>query len=236
MKNFNAAATIILIGALLLSQPAYAQPTLLGTDAVNQVASPQQKVRQEAFEMLGNTRVQVINASLSNLAQLLKQPDRSWEGPLHLTIATVGAWRITEGADLLVPVINLKIAPSLRPGITLSMQGLYPAARSLAQIGGPRVVQLIFNRLVLRVDDETLRCCTWVLREVLGAEVAKVVVQQHMNTVTTVLKNIGGVQTNPEKENLQRVKDLLENDPLILRPSAAPDTPTAPTANVQPAK
>ena len=218
--SLRSALGLTLAGALSCGACAHGQEA--GSPKVaERLLSAELPVRRAASQELLSQRAEVVNSLMADLTLLLREPRsklETYDSSFLLTLQAIGQWRVSEAIDPLMEFIAFDLGHTHLPvGARRTPATYYPVARTLAEIGGPRLPELIFQRLTQPADDQTLRTCTWVLCEVLTKEGAQAQVKHHLDQTLTVPKNLGETQTNAEKQNWERVEVLLKKDPVILQ-------------------
>lgn len=219
MRNLQAGFLVMTgVGLMSFGSGAWAQP---GGQKQNTTApceqimlAPLRQERAQALQELMRQRGETVNCLLSNFAKLSQKPDKAFGGPFHLTVAALGAWRVEDAAGQLVPFIDFQLDTTNLPvGASYGPASAYPVASALKNIGGQRVVDSIFRRLVyLPADDGVLRASAWVLNEVLGRDIVQMIIQQKLNSMATTLYNIAKADTHSEEEAQAKAKQLLERN------------------------
>jgi hypothetical protein len=180
---------------------------------ITKMNSSQAEERRKAFEQALTTKRTIKLALLSRLDEVLKNPDRKYNGEFHMTLKALAEWRVEEAVDPLTAYLDFSLDPKSFPVGMLPTQAAYfPVATTLAEIGGPRVNENLFQRINSEADDRTLRICAWILQKNNGNEVAQILIQSRLNRLDLVLKNIGLTTTNTEKKNLERLLEILQTN------------------------
>jgi hypothetical protein len=175
----------------------------------------------------------LINGLHANLRAITSHPggiSHDFDGPFHLTVGAIRNLRAEDAAMQVASMIDFRLDPATLPaGARAGASSYYPVAETLARIGGQRVVNGVLAQLVLPRSDEFVRASTWVLQDILGAEVALLLVQQRFDRTSATLARIGTKTTNPETENLQRVMQLIATEgEILIRPKSNQNSATTP--------
>jgi hypothetical protein len=116
---------------------------------------------------------------VARLRNLSNRPDKSYGSPLHLTIQTIGEWRIAHAASTLTNIIDYELDKSTIPeGKMISLRSHFPSALALVEIGGPNVRQAILQRLRTEDNEKATRICVWTLLNAYGEDVATFILEK----------------------------------------------------------
>ncbi len=222
---------ILLIGYCSSAQAQAQKQKDFGNPSIA-LLNPRRLDRADALQIIMQNQLQLKNALLANLATLIEKPDgdnSAFESPFHLTVFALGTLKVEGAVGDLMTKIAFRLDPATLPQGGLAQPAdYYPVAVALSRIGGREVISEVFNRFRRPADEQTLRAGTWILKEILGKEIATIIVTQNLGDITKRLSAPDRVtNTNPEKENLNWVKQLLEGQESILEnPLLKLDTPT----------
>ena len=215
MKNSATGLVLIAIVALMnCVSSAWAQP-LDAMAACKAIMSAQSRMEKErAFDELQRQRGETVNCLLDNLQQQIRQPDKSWDGPFHLTVLALERLQIKQAAGPLIGLIDFQLDMKTAPG-----GGYYPAdsayivAQYLVSVGTKDVADSIFQRLIYEANDDVVRASAYVLEEILGRDVVQMLIEQKQNRLATVTYNIAKADTRSVDEAKLQAKQSLERNP-----------------------
>lgn len=183
-----------------------------GSMLVDRLVSDKPQVRQEAIRILGLEKEKMDRLIMERLTKTLQKPDNKFNGQFHSLLQAITAYHTDEAIGPLSAYIDFELDMRSFPlGALYASEASYPVAITLAQLGGPRVRENIFQRMTQGRNEKTIRLSVYVLRESEGKEVAIILVQNRLDNVSTFLKN-NGRDTNAEKENLQKMLGFLEDE------------------------
>jgi hypothetical protein len=98
---------------------------------------------------------------------------RPWLSSKHLAVAVLGELRAEEGIPVLIGNLTYRVKPVFGGLMeTRSVGAQFPAALSLARIGGP-AVSAILGRLRSTEDPLERHLCVWALMAMDGRDVAR---------------------------------------------------------------
>jgi hypothetical protein len=191
--------------------------------------------RANAARMLTVRKGELVNCLLAKLKIQIAEPKQEFGGPFQKLAIVLGDLRATAAVPDLLSVIDVRLTGAPPIGGFGGPELYYPAAIALGDIGGPNLVDGLFQRLGKPASDDEIRIRAWVLVRAYSEPVARLIVQMRLERITAVLKRIGVTDTNPEKRNLERMQQILDrNEPLVPEPGAAtagggnsPSTPAA---------
>lgn len=169
--------------------------------------SEKEHVRITAAEALASLRGNVTERLIRNLTKTLEEePDMSYQGPIHLTLQSIGEWRLEEAIPTLIKFVDIKLEKTTFPvGARRLQRAYYPVADALVKIGGRSVIDVVLNHMEKPEDENKLRFYAWVLRESLGVDLAVVAVkirkerhldedtQESLNKVIDILRESGPI-------------------------------------------
>lgn len=168
--------------------------------------------REESERVSAMADIEILRRDIGayvteKIRELVKNPDRKYQGALHLVIRSAATHRIENSTQLLVENIDISLDKSTFPvGGRISTSMLYPAAEALVEIGGKDLIVLLIQRIKETNDEQTLRLCGWVLSEHLGRVSSVLVLKGHL------VNN----QSPQGKLSLIKVIELLQSDKSIL--------------------
>lgn len=179
----------------------------------------------------------IINSLVAKLNAQRTAPDTKFGGSFHQIVIVLGAMRATDAVSSLVGLVDTRLTGHPPIGAFGGPTVYYPVANALISIGGPNVNKWLFDRLGQTASEDLIRVCTWVIVQANTEAVARLMIEARLERVSAVLKKIGIADTNPEKQNLERMLQLLDSkEPLLPDPEIAapqtnnPNTPKAPVA------
>lgn len=179
-------------------------------EAWDRLLSPDREVRRAAQQELAYRRDVVAQALVDNLEQLAQRPDRTFEGAFHLSVRAVNDLRVDQATPLLLTLLEFQLNPSTFPvGARYRNSAFYPVAQALAKIGGQPVLNGIFDRLTQPSSELVIRVSAWVLKEMVGSELAVAIVSHKLDQTTSPR----------EEQNLESLIELLRSGkPLLTYP------------------
>jgi hypothetical protein len=145
---------------------------------------------------------------------LPKDADR-FGRPYINTIRLLGELRGIDAQGRLFDIIDFQIDPASVPLHRPQDIEYYPAAFALGQIGGKRVIDTVWRKLILPTSDNHLRLYTWILQYNLGQDIALAVVEQKLTLENENLKAKDQTISNL-KTNLESMKTILEKEEEII--------------------
>jgi len=172
--------------------------------------------RMSAREQLRVIRKTMKDNHIAKLKNLSQKPDNSYGSPLHLTIQSIGEWRIKSGVvSSLVDMIDYELDKSTLPkGKKYTVAVLFPGAFALSKIADKYVGRTIIARLQTELNKRTIRICVWTLFETYGEDVAAFMlekeesnernndaVKQRMKTAKELVANGGRLIVFDEETN-----------------------------------
>ncbi|MHC4337646.1 MAG: hypothetical protein ACYSTG_06815 [Planctomycetota bacterium] len=138
----------------------------------------EETVRSHANYQLREKRNDLVRILMKAITELSKKPDNSYDSPLHLTIKTLGEWRVEDAVPLLAEMVDYQLDRATMPvGKKLPASAYYPAVDALRRIDGVYVRKLVIKRLHTEEDAKVVRLCVWVLFEAYGEDVARLMLQ-----------------------------------------------------------
>ncbi|MDP2897371.1 MAG: hypothetical protein Q8Q12_12585 [bacterium] len=143
---------------------------------------------------------------------------RRWQSPKYMAIVLLGELRAEEAVGLLARNITWRVQPRYGGTKTRSIPGQFPAADSLARIGGPAVEEVL---RILHTSGNPLErhICVWTLIQIEGGaraegrEVARFRVQKAIETC----------RLSDMKANLEEALKYFEKEDLGLAPPEESD-------------
>ncbi len=175
-------------------------------DAVAKLEKGDAVARQQASQRLSRIRAKAVRALVEQLQRLSQAPSRKYRSAFHLTLDTIGTWRVEEAAPILAQLVAFSLDRSTFPvGDRRHPSAYFPAALASSRVGGKQVITGMLDQIAENGDEQTRRVCTWVLRECVGAGGAKALLRQRLDSAPV-----------KERERLTEASALLDK-PTILR-------------------
>jgi hypothetical protein len=138
----------------------------------------EETVRSHANYQLREERNGLVRILMKAITELSEKPDNSYDSPLHLTIKTLGEWRVEDAVPLLAEIVDYQLDGATMPvGKLLPAYAYFPAAESLRKIGGVYVRKSVIKRLHTEEVAKVVRLCVWVLFEAYGEDVARLMLE-----------------------------------------------------------
>jgi len=186
--------------------------------------SPKISERANAYSELWRQRVELVRAlmdvlrSASDKDSTSDDRGRRWQSPKYLAIVLLGEVRAEEAVNLLARNLTWRVAPRYGGSKAFLLQGQFPAAQSLARIGGPAVEEVL--RILHTTGNPLERhICVWTLIQIEGGaraegrEVARFRVQKAIETC----------RLSDMKANLEEALKYFEKEDLGLAPPEESD-------------
>ena len=235
--SLGAICVVWTIASMARASQAQDTPTSqkLTPNACEALLSKDKSERANAAQTIVASQGELVNCLLRQLKAEIRKPDREFGGSFSQLLWVLGKLRVTPAVGDLVSVIDMSLTGIPPVGGFGGSEVYYPVAGALADIGGPDLSNAIFYRLSKPTKDSLLRVSTWVLVKAYSEPVTRSIIQVRLAEVSAVLKNIGVSDTNPEKKNLERMKELLDSkEPLLPDPETSGPFKSGNTNNAAP--
>lgn len=132
------------------------------------------KDRMAAYEKIVSVKNRTEKQQIIlNLIEILRRRDvnRTFEGPLHLTIKALGELKATEAIPDMLPYFTF-VPEAYRVEESIPTQWYYPTARAFVKIGEPVIKYMESIIAAEDQSDEAKRLAAWVIKEVMGKKIA----------------------------------------------------------------
>lgn len=151
-------------------------------DPVMSLQSPKMSDRANAYSELRRQRIELVRAlmhvvgSASDKYSTSEDLSQRCRSPKYLAILVLGELRAGEAARLLARNITWRVRPRYGGTNARLVPGQFPAAESLARIGGP-AVSAVLGILHRTASPVKRHLCVWTLIAIDGRDVARFRVQ-----------------------------------------------------------
>lgn len=143
------------------------------TMLIESLQSPRTGDRVNAYSRLRRYRIGRVKALLEVVRSASDEDStgenrwRRWQSPKYMAIVLLGELRAQEAAGLLARNITWRVHPRYGGTQTRSVSGQFPAADSLAKIGGPAVEEVL-RILHTTANPLERHLCVWTLTQIEG--------------------------------------------------------------------
>jgi len=161
------------VGLLSLSFIVFMLGGVIGGNVEN-LFSTKLKDRRVAYEKIISVKDEMARQQIiHDLIEILRRKDidRTFEGPLHLTIKALGELKAKEAIPDMLPYFTF-VPEGYRIEESIPTQWYYPTARAFVKIGEPVIKYMESIIVAENKSDEAKRLAAWVIKEVVGKEIA----------------------------------------------------------------
>ena len=133
---------------------------------------------REQYEQLVDELIKLVTVRLKSIP--LQEPDNSeyiQYYSKYLAIRLLGDLHTNKAVSVLLDNLEYQNTIIALSSPSYDIAGLYPSAEALAKIGSPAVIPTIKKLGKFNKNEVGHKICCWILRDILGAKLAKASVQ-----------------------------------------------------------